>query len=116
MSRSLARRVRLWLLPMLVLGVLLRPVLIFACDLHAATHGHADAPHAHVAGELDANATGDAHGEHDTQQAAKSGEIPAHLSLYVLADAPAPRLSPRARRSSPPPEPGRGTPFRPPIV
>ena len=40
MSRRLARRLRLWLLPILVLGVLLRPVLIIACDIHAATHGH----------------------------------------------------------------------------
>lgn len=116
MSRLPARRLRLWLLPLLVLGVLLRPVLIIACDIHAATHGHVDAPHVHVAGEPFAKNAGDTHGGHDWQQGATTAEVPAHITLYVLHVAPAPHLLAPARDASPPPDPGRGTPFRPPIA
>jgi len=116
MSRTLSRRLRLWLLPLLVLGVLVRPVLTIACEIHAATHGHAEAPHAHVADEPVAKNAGDTHGVHDSQQGALTAEVPAHLTLYVLSVAPAPHLLPPVHDASPPPDPGRGTPFRPPIA
>lgn len=116
MSRALARRLRLWLLPMLVLGVLLRPVLIIACDVHAALHGHADAPHVHLADEPGAKDKGDTHGDHDWLQGATAAEVPAHLTMYTLPAAPAPHLRPMVRDESPPPDPGRGVPFRPPIA
>jgi len=116
MSRALTRRLRLWLLPMLMLGILLRPVLIIACDVHAATHGHADAPHVHVADEPGAKNAGDTHGDHDWLQGAAVAEVPAHLLMYVHPAAPMPHLRPDVHDDDAPPDPLRGAPFRPPIA
>ena len=116
MSRRLASRLRLWLLPMLVLGVLLRPVLIIACDIHAATHGHADAPHVHRADEPGPKGDGDGHGDHDWLQGATAAEVPAHLTLYVLPAAPASHLRPPVHDVASPSDPARVAPFRPPIA
>lgn len=116
MSRALARRVRLWLLPMLVLGVLLRPVLIIACDVHAVLNGHADTPHVHAANEPGAKHDNDTHGDHDWLQGATVAEVPAHLTLYVLHAAPVPHLRPPVHDDAMPPDAQRGAPFRPPIA
>ena len=77
---------------------------------------HADAPHVHLADEPGPMDQGDTHGDHDWLQGATAAEVPAHLTMYTLPAAPAPHLRPTVRDESPPPDPGRGVPFRPPIA
>jgi hypothetical protein len=109
------------LLLMLVLGALLRPMLLVACEQHAAVFAHAAQPHEHVhddAIDLEDGAGDEAAGRHGDHQQGQSGaaagaaDVPPSLALSMpplarnlLPRAHAARLVERAV----------GAPFRPPI-
>lgn len=65
--RHPALRNTLWVL--LLLGTLIRPMLVFSCEVHAALFAHADRPHvhehAHPSGAAEPN---DGHGVHESMQ------------------------------------------------
>lgn len=101
------------MLLLLVLGLLVRPLFILTCDLHATLFAHASQPHEHV--HDDGPEDADAHGDHQQgQSGAGSGaaDVPPTLALT---------LPPRARFPVPVAGAGRrvervaGVPFRPPI-
>lgn len=105
--------VRRAMLLLLVLGLLVRPLFILTCDLHATLFAHSGQPHEHV--HDDGTQDNDAHGDHQQgQSGAGSGaaDVPPTLALT---------LPPRARFLVPVAGAGRlvervaGVPFRPPI-
>lgn len=120
MSASRVRTLQLLLLALLALGALLRPMLVVACDLHAATHAHAADPHDHSHDVADGGVPGDGgdgdgHGSHDGQLLGSlAGAAAGGEQLQVIAPAFGPEPLPPAR-GSPPPRGIRTVPFRPPI-
>jgi hypothetical protein len=119
---------RLGLFALLLLGSLLRPMLILACDIHAAAFAHASQPHAHnhvgadapphATSEADANdaASAQGHGDHQQFQLGAAAGAADVVASFVIA--PPPRRVdgiPRSTQSEPAAAPA-GAPFRPPIA
>lgn len=65
--RHPALRTTLWVF--LLLGTLIRPMLVFSCEIHAALFAHADRPHVHDhAKAVDGSEPDDGHGVHESMQ------------------------------------------------
>jgi hypothetical protein len=100
---------------LLIVGAAVRPVLIVACEIHAASFAHVTTPHDHGHDEPEPGGTdeGDGHGAHDQGSV---GEMAVLVSSLVIADAPdVTALTPSAT-AAPIPEHRAVTPFRPPIA
>lgn len=109
---------RLGLFALLALASLVRPLLIVACDVHAASHAHLSQPHDH-SGDLDDTGgppDGDAHGPHDSLT---QGSLAAAADTVAAFELSMPRFEPLVL-----PDPPAsciaahyaGAPFRPPIA
>jgi hypothetical protein len=86
MSMNRSPLLRATLLALLVLGMLVRPMLALACEIHAVAFAHASQPHAHEheAGADDAEA---AHGVHESlnlSALAAAAELAAPLGVPEL--------------------------------
>lgn len=107
---------RLGLFAMLALATLVRPLLIAACDVHAAAHAHASQPHQHAGEGDDGSPDGDAHGPHESSllgslALAADAVAPFELTLprFAAPTLPSARAPPLAAHYA-------RAPFRPPIA
>jgi hypothetical protein len=114
-ARNRGACLRVSLLGLLLLGLLVRPLLILGCEIHAVRFAHAAHLHEHAHTLPEGDAEPDAHGEHDQLQ---SGALSSAADLALPVTVP-PALRARAALhafAAPAlPHGCSGTPFRPPI-
>jgi hypothetical protein len=109
---------RFGLFALLLLGSLLRPMLILACDIHATAFAHATQPHAH----LHAAAAGDeapseqGHGDHQQFQLGSAAGAADLVTPFAIEAAPRSIGAIPLKRQVELAACATGAPFRPPIA
>jgi hypothetical protein len=103
---------------LLLLAGILRPMLILACEIHAAAFAHAGQPHQHdhaAGAHAGDTADEDGHGEHQSSPlGAGAGAADVAAPLVLAWGARDPAAMPRMRVVAFAPR-AAGAPFRPPI-